>query len=455
MARSNEEKTLSFEELLGGVWRRRRTALAVTGSVLALGLLWVVATPAKYAASTVVRVDLQPPSEEYVAPTVTELVQDRMATVRYELLSFPVLSQVIEELDLHPRLRERSGMSAAVHAMRSAIEVKVEGENAFLVTVHASDPELAARIANRIPEIYAEQAWTERAEAAERAAAIFDAELERVRPLVESFERQLAAFKTEHAGRLPETLESNLRQLDRLSGLTEAALTSLADAQRRRTALARVGAESSVEVRRHARAVDEVRRELHGLQAIYTDDHPEVVALRRALEEAKARHDAAVAEASGGDSEQKRLDAEIAWLRKTAADYQRRIDRIMERVEATPAVGARLAAIHRDYDAVREKYQTLLSRKVEAELALNLERRRKASLFHVVEPAFAAPAPAQPDPVSALGISLLVGLGLGIAAATYRASRDTAIRGAADARDRLGLPVLAVVPRIPAGRSPA
>ncbi|HWV39687.1 MAG TPA: chain-length determining protein, partial [Vulgatibacter sp.] len=141
-----------------------------------------------------------------------------------------------------------------------------------------------------------------------------------------------------------------------------------------------------------------------------------------------------------------RIDGEIRWLKDLALSYQRRTEEILERVDATPAVGAELAAIGRDYDEIREKYQSLLSRKVEAELALDLERRQRSSLFRVVEPALVPLSPAEPKPMSTLGLSLLIGLGLGLAAGGWAASRDTSIRGVADARQRLGLPVLASVP---------
>jgi capsular polysaccharide biosynthesis protein len=45
-------------------------------------------------------------------------------------------------------------------------------------------------------------------------------------------------------------------------------------------------------------------------------------------------------------------------------------------------------------------------------------------------------------------VALFAGLGLGLAAAAYRASRDTSIRSLAEARQRLGLPVLAAIPEL-------
>jgi len=440
------EKSLTIDQLAIGIWRHRMIAFVCLAASVAVGLIYLAVKPRRWSAETVVRVEAQLLGEQYVEATVTEQIQNRLATVRHEILSPQVLGRVIEEQNLFPSVVRSKGMNAAVQAMRGRLEIKVEGENAFALRYLGDSPEQAATVANRLPEIYTELALQERAEAAERAAAVFASELDRIRPDAEAFEARLTQFKADHATTLPELLESNLRQLDRLNGLTEMALTSLSDAQRRRTAQARYGAESNVEVARLAAAMNEARRELSSVRSIYGDDHPEVISARRAYDAAKKRYDSAAEAVTHGDNEQQRIDGEIRWLKDLALSYQRRTEEILERVDATPAVGAELAAIGRDYDEIREKYQSLLSRKVEAELALDLERRQRSSLFRVVEPALVPLSPAEPKPMSTLGLSLLIGLGLGLAAGGWAASRDTSIRGVADARQRLGLPVLASVP---------
>ena len=444
----NLETSPPFDELLLGIWRQKRIVGMCVAVALGLGALYGLLAPRKYVATAAVRMDAQVLPEQYVSPTVTETPESRIATIRYALLGEHVLGRIVREEGLFPELVRARGISAAVEALRARIEVRVEGENGFVVSYESSSAEEAARVANRIPQVYAEIASEERAEAAARAAAIFAAELEEIRPQLEALEARLADFKVKNADRLPEVLESNLRQLDRLAGLTEATLISLSDAQRRRSALARSGAESNVEVARLAAAMHEARREYLAARSIYTGDHPQLVAAERAYRLARSRYEQAAAEVARGDNEERRVEEEIRWLRDLALDYQRRTEDYLRRVEATPAVGTELGAILRDYDAVREKYATLLSRKVEAELAEDLERRQRGSLFRLIEPAIVPLSPAEPKPMQVLLLSLFGGLAAGLSIASYRASRDTSMRGAADARRRLGLPVLASVPSL-------
>ncbi|HWV39524.1 MAG TPA: Wzz/FepE/Etk N-terminal domain-containing protein, partial [Vulgatibacter sp.] len=287
------EKSLTIDQLAIGIWRHRMIAFVCLAASVAVGLIYLAVKPRRWSAETVVRVEAQLLGEQYVEATVTEQIQNRLATVRHEILSPQVLGRVIEEQNLFPSVVRSKGMNAAVQAMRGRLEIKVEGENAFALRYLGDSPEQAATVANRLPEIYTELALQERAEAAERAAAVFASELDRIRPDAEAFEARLTQFKADHATTLPELLESNLRQLDRLNGLTEMALTSLSDAQRRRTAQARYGAESNVEVARLAAAMNEARRELSSVRSIYGDDHPEVISARRAYDAAKKRYDSA------------------------------------------------------------------------------------------------------------------------------------------------------------------
>src|SRR4051794_3324336 len=73
--------------------------------------LWVVITlgaaviayrlPPTYRAETVILVDAQKIPERYVAATVSEDVQDRLATISQEIMSATRLKRIIDDFDLY------------------------------------------------------------------------------------------------------------------------------------------------------------------------------------------------------------------------------------------------------------------------------------------------------------------------------------------------------------------
>ena len=82
-----------------------------------------------------------------------------------------------------------------------------------------------------------------------------------------------------------------------------------------------------------------------------------------------------------------------------------------KRLDTTPRWAHELGVMNRDYEIARTKYQSVVSRKVEAEIAEELEAKSSKSLFNVISPAGVPNVPARPDRFGGLLITLLVALG--------------------------------------------
>jgi capsular polysaccharide biosynthesis protein len=85
---------------------------------------------------------------------------------------------------------------------------------------------------------------------------------------------------------------------------------------------------------------------------------------------------------------------------------------------------------------------------VEAEIAEELEAKSSKSLFNVISPAGVPVTAARPDRVGGLLIALLIALGLGVLTGVVLEMRDDNIRDGHELKERLTLPVLAVVPNM-------
>ena len=101
-----------------------------------------------------------------------------------------------------------------------------------------------------------------------------------------------------------------------------------------------------------------------------------------------------------------------------------------------------------DYDLAKTKYQSVVSRKVEAELAQELELKSAKSTFNVISPAGVPVSPSKPDRPLALLISLIVALGSSGLLGLLLEMRDESLRDVEEVKDRLPIPVLAVIPFI-------
>ena len=442
------ERGMTVDQVVKALWRRRLLVLAIAGGTFALGAAVVATMPSVYTATTVVRVEPHHPIADMVQPTISETVDRRIVTVRQELLSRPVLQRTIEELGLYAEVREKSGIDAAVERMRKDIDVRIEGDNAFELTYSANDPDVAAQVANKLPQVFAELAVMARQGQAQRTTQLFAEEEKALRTQLVEWEQKITQFKVDHMGELPEQLETNMRGLDRTMGYIQARTDELRGAEMRRGDMLRAHLPGDSEVGRLKAQEAETLRLLTTARATWTPDHPEVQRLTKELGSLKGRISAAEARMVDERNERARMNKVIAEITRQIGDLEKQAQAFQARIDATPKWAHELGLMTREYDMLRAKYESVRSRKVEAELAQGLEQRGAKDVFQVISPATVPSTAAAPDRMSGLVLALLVALALGVLVGVLAESRDESIRDVDQVKQRLPMPVLAVVPEL-------
>ncbi|WP_205525685.1 GumC family protein [Pyxidicoccus trucidator] len=442
----NMERGMTADQLLAALWRRKALVGAIAAAVFAVGAAIVMTRPSMYEASVVVRVEPQRPGEEMVQRTVSELIEQRLLTVRQELLARPVLQKAIEEMNLYPDIVSEKGMESAVAQMRRDLTVRVEGETAFELTYANRDPQVAAQVANRLPDIFSAETLKLRQAQAARATDLFNEEMNQLGTAVTSWERKIAQFKVDHLGELPEQMEMNMRGLERVSHQLQTKSEELRVAEARRSDLARARNAVDSEAGRLEAAENGLTRALVNARTQWTEDHPEIKRLSTELDGMTSKRKDAEGRLWAERAERTRVAQLITSIQGEIVDLQKQAEVYQGRLTNTPRWAHELSVMNRDYDITRTKYQSVVSRKVEAEIAQELEARSAKSLFNVISPAGVPAIPARPDRVTGMLIALLVALGLGILTGAVLEMRDDSLRDGSEVRERLTLPVLAVVP---------
>jgi polysaccharide chain length determinant protein (PEP-CTERM system associated) len=442
------ERGMTADQVLKALWRRKVLVGAIVLGVFAVGAAIVWSQPNVYEATTVVRVQPQRPGEDMVQRTVSELVEQRLLTVRQEVMARPVLQKAIEEMNLYPEIVSEKGIEAAVDRMRKDITLRVEGESAFELTYAHNDPNVAAQVANRLPELFAEQARKSRQEQAVRATKLFEDEVVALSKSVTDWEKRIAQFKVDHIGELPEQLEMNMRGLERVGALLQTKSEELRVAEARRSELARARNAADSEAGRLEAAEHTLTQGLVAARSSWTADHPEVKRMSQELNTMRERRKEAESRQWVERQERARVSDLIASIQKEIEGLHVQAKAYQDRLDRTPRWAHELGVLNRDYEIARAKYQSVVSRRVEAELAQELEAKSAESLFHVVSPAGVPVAAARPDRLSGLLVCFLIALGLGVLTGVVLEMRDDSIRDTQELRERLPLPVLAVVPNM-------
>ncbi len=213
-----------------------------------------------------------------------------------------------------------------------------------------------------------------------------------------------------------------------------------------------------------ARRVDEARTATAAAAERYGPEHPDRVRLERELTALEAKLAAMPAEPaaatefkavssdnpafvqiqtqlSANINERKALDAQMNRLRAEITETRRKIS-------VSPEVEKDYRELVRDYDNARAKYQEIRGKQMEAQTAQNLETDRKGERFTLIEPPMTAEKPVSPN----RGALLILGVVLSLLAAgslIWLLERlDSTVRGRKDLVQLLGVPPLAIVPRI-------
>jgi uncharacterized protein involved in exopolysaccharide biosynthesis len=199
----------------------------------------------------------------------------------------------------------------------------------------------------------------------------------------------------------------------------------------------------------HAAEKEKLEGELATLKERYSDDHPDVQRVRRsitALESAKGSEAAPAGQQSKdapGDAapradnpayialvsqleSTKRELTHLAALREDLRAKQRDYD---ARLLQIPEIEREYRDLTRDYDNAQTRYREVKAKQMQAEVAVELEKDRKAERFMLGEPANLPERPIGPDRPRILLAGFAAALGAGLGLGWLRDLFDRSVKG--------------------------
>jgi polysaccharide chain length determinant protein (PEP-CTERM system associated) len=470
-------QNLTFPELFKSVARRPWWFLVPV--VLCIAAAWGVVRvlPPVYRASTLVMVERQKVPADYVKATVTTDIDERLKTIEQQITNRDNLERVIKELNLYPGERSRKPIEKLVEQMREQdLAVQRQGD-VFRIYYKNQNPQQAAAVANRIAELFILQNLQLRENQAQGTSSFLETELASTKAKLEIQEARIAAFKQRYMGELPEQRDTNLQGVGQLQAKLEINMDALDKAETRKIFLQRQIAELQQQ-QPAAVAIptiggkaappapsrlDQLRAELLDLRSRYTDKHPDVIRTRSEI----ARLEALESGAPSGDEEaatpppapakprvdpvlRAQVDAVDMEIKSLQGERQRILDditRYQARLENVPRVEQELISLSRDYDNIKKSYDELLTKRIEARLAENLEKSRQGEQFTILERAVPPTDPYAPNPLFFLAGGFAFGALLGLGAAVLREQTDSTYADAESLQQAFpGVPVLATIP---------
>jgi polysaccharide chain length determinant protein (PEP-CTERM system associated) len=476
---------------------RRRWVFLVLPALCgaAAAAVFAFTLPNSYSSRTVILVVPQRVPEAYVKSTVTIPLEGRLPSLSQQVLSRTRLERIISDYNLYPEMRQTQLMEDVVERMRRSIHPQVaRNSGSFSLTFGYADPQVAAKVADRLASLFIEENQRDRNVLADSTSQFLEAQLEESRRRLVELEKKLETYRRQHSGELPSQLPTNLQMSATLQTQVQAIEEAISRERDRRITVQSLIADFSAPLpvatpipvmERSGTAValttaqqlDAARREFREIEGRLTSEHPDfrrarrkVTELQKKVEDERAAVAASspetpVATATTADAARRtrlsELKAELAQLDRQIEDRTAQVQRLRAeietyrgRIEVTPIRETEMTALTRDYATLQETYRSLLVKRQDSQLAASLERRQGGEQFKVLDHAAVPMRPDSPNRplISLIGAALGFLLGVGLLALSEL--RDTSMRSPGEVLAAFSLPVVAAIPTIALAAAP-
>jgi protein tyrosine kinase modulator len=434
------------------IFLRRRWWILIPTVVVTMSVFLVSGRlPKLYKSETLILVDPQKVPTEYVRPTISGDVSDRLQTISQEILSRTRLQKIIDQFGLY-KDQKNLAQEDIVEMMRKDITLDIvadprarpgSGVGGFKISYFGSSPALAQQVTRQIASLFIEENLKVREQQAEGTDEFIESELEKSRQQLEAHEKKVKEFKNHYMGSLPEQQQTSLQMLGQFQAMLQTNGDAIGRDEQQKTYL-----ESLLQTFANKQGVpkssfpelEQRRNELLVAEQKYLPTHPDVIRLRaqvKALEtQAKAQ---AASENANPTGEPQQLQFQINSITQDLKERNRRQKELEEKVrslqakvENLPAVEAQAAELNRDYTISKTNYESLLQKKNASAMATEMEHRAKGEQFRILDPASFPQKPSKPNLPMVNGMGVMAGLGLGIGLGLLQEFRDRSMHGEKD-----------------------
>jgi polysaccharide chain length determinant protein (PEP-CTERM system associated) len=480
-------KKYTPEEIVGMVWRRKWLILLPFVAVSVGTYFWAKSLPDSYRSETMIMVTPQRVPEQYVRSATTESIEDRLGTIREQILSRTRLEKIIVDLNLYPDLRRHYMMEDLVERMRGDIAITVARDDSFRVAYVSSNPIMAMKVTEQLATAFIDQNLKDREVLAQGTNQFLNTQLEDARRRLIEHEKKLEDYRRAHSGELPSQLETNLTAINNAQLQIQQLVESMNRDKDRAALIERsiadltspdanpevstsiIGGEGSLPSGTPQQQLAAAQLALRNMELRLKPEHPDIQRMKRLIRDLqkKAETDAMEAPLSPGapgvrpatqaeaarQNKVKDLRLELEALNKQVHEKETEEQRIRDQMrvyqghaDAAPTRESELTELSRDYDTLQKLYASLLSKSEESRMSARLESGQIGEQFRVLDPARVPQRPFSPNRPRLFGTGALMGFAIGLGLAVLLEYRDTSLKTDDDVLTALTIPVLAMVP---------
>lgn len=466
------EYELTLADYLSILRRRAPYMIGIFIAVLLIAIVAALAMPPTYRSTGTIMVESQQVFDSAMPNIAKSQVDERINTIKQRVLTRESLLQIINKHGLFKERASSMTTSELIDKMRGSVGIElinvdsVQGGRsgkatiAFTLSFEDRYPGVAHQVTKDLVTLFLDWNVKLRTEGATETTFFFTQESDKLKDEVARLEGVIAGYKRDHGDSLPEQLEMRASMLARAENdlhEVERDIRSTNDALRSLEAELSVAKSGMGEDT--SQTLPRLKAEYANLSAIYTESHPDIRALKRKIEALEQEPDTSESEASLATASslavyriQTKIDAANARL--GSLEQQKKIlrDKIAKNeqaMERTPRVKQELDVLIRERDTAQKKYEELLGKKMNAQIAQSLESENKSERFTLLEPPVLPEKPFKPDRIKIIVLGFFLAMASSGGAIMVLESIDKRIRGAEALAHILGQRPMVIIPYLP------
>ncbi len=479
------DMTIIIETMKGyllGIWQYRWYGIVAAWVLAMSGWYLVASLPDRYAASARIFIDTQSLIKPLLKDiSVTSDVDDRISQVAKTIFNRPNIQKIVQMSDLDLHVRTAQEEENLLDEVERGIKLRREGKgNLFKISYEHEDPSKAKIVIQSILNLFVESTLSYTRGDTIEAQKFLDTQIDNYEEQLVVAENKLAKFKRAHLGTLPQEDKGYYDRLQNLMSQIDEQTMKLGIAKKRRDEFKKqiagevptFGLSSNTQVQNlnHplVQKYNELERQAINLQTRYTDNHPDVISIKREMAEIKANLDIFKSSILANEINQSlnenpvfqqmkislnEASAEVATVEATIEELVASAAGMRLKVDEVIQSETDLANLNRDYLVNQQKFHALLERREAAKLAEEMDDTQQTIKFRIIDPPFVPSMPVGPKrglfALAVFMISIIFGVGVAFA----RSQLSPAILNRFKIDPNFPYPVLAEIPSFTFERS--
>ncbi|MEQ1945913.1 MAG: GNVR domain-containing protein [Bryobacteraceae bacterium] len=494
-------RTLDIEDYIDIVRRHKGWMVGPFLLTLVASIVGVYLYPDTYVSQAVVKIVPQQVPTNMVQAAINQQMNDRINSMAQTILSRTTLTTIINTFGLYPRERARMPIEDVLELMKKKIQIlpvatpagtssPTDRIPAFAVQFAYENKYLAQRVVQDLVSRFIDENIRSRSNAVFQTYQFLRDQTDSSKKELDAAENKLTAFRMQNNGKLPDQLDSNMRQLVALQTQAGFLDSQVARANQDKlqlesnlrifkdqlTALGKpvevLAAGKSERLILQERDVQSLETQLALLRQKYKENYPDVqngiaqldIARKKLadLEAEEKRKDDTPKKTNNQqqDREMREADANVRRLQTAIegrdieiATAQKEMKRVAEaikayqgRIETVPIGQQQYTELLRDQQMARDKYLDLDSKLQRAGIAQDMEGRKQGETLELLDPASLPTEPTEPNRPVVISVGAVFGLLLGIVIAGGREMKDTSLKNLKDVRAYTQMAILGSVP---------